>query len=51
MERRSSGGGGTFATAMPTFRVSLRLGGSAQMALVVPEERLVGWSLAPGVPP
>ena len=32
-------------------RLSLRISGSAQMMLVVPEDRLVGWSLAPGVPP
>ena len=51
VEQRSRGGGGTFDTAMPTYRVSLRLSGSAQMAIVVPEERLCGWSLAPGVPP
>ena len=31
-------------------RLSLRLMGPAQMSLVFPEERLVGWSLAPGLP-
>ena len=32
-------------------RLTLRICGSAQMMLIVPEGRLTGWSLAPGLPP
>ena len=32
-------------------RLQLRVSGPAQMALVLPEGRLAGWSLAPGLPP
>ena len=41
----------TEQTGEGRFRVSLRLGGSAQMNLVLPEGRILGWSLAEGLPP
>ena len=34
-----------------SHRVNLRLSGPSHMALILPEDRLVGWSLAPGTPP
>ena len=45
---RSVGEGGS---DIRVHRLTIALAGPAQMVLVVPEERLVGWSLAPGLPP
>jgi len=49
LRTNSSGGGG--GGEARTHRLHLRFSGSAQMTLVLPEERLAGWSFAPGVPP
>ena len=47
----SAGHGGVHGGPAPVHRVLLRVRGPSHMALVLPEERLVGWSVAPGVPP
>ena len=47
----NSSASGSDPRAAAIHRVHIRVRGPSHMALVLPEERLVGWSVAPGTPP